>query len=119
MTAEPGSKSLLARSQGWDFGFAQRKQANVIVGLRPNYYSARLKSDLGFPRYRRFRLANTGAAAQPDHAPGAGPSIKLARIAQTVRCGDIPRYRGPNHFGIQTKLGNNAAIRLGRKKQGR
>jgi|ERR1700686_78070 hypothetical protein len=44
----------------------------VIVGLRSNYYSARLKSDLGFPLDRRFRLANIGGATQPDYALGAG-----------------------------------------------
>src|SRR5882762_6155145 len=57
-----------------------------------------LKSDLGFPRDRRFRLANTAATTQPDNAPVAGPSIKLARIAQAARCTAKPRYRGPQPF---------------------
>jgi hypothetical protein len=30
-----------------------------------------------------------------------------------------PRYRGPNHFGSQTKLGGNGAVRHGRTRLGR
>src|SRR5712671_3217744 len=102
MTAEPGSEILQAAVSKGEPGFAQPKQAWVdcvtLSSACAQTIIWRLKSDLGYPRDRRFRLANTGATTQPDHALGAGPLIKLARIAQTVRCTAKPRYRGPQPF---------------------
>src|SRR5882762_7385545 len=66
MTAGRGSEILLARSREWNFGFAQRKH---------------LKSDLGFARDRRFRLANQER-----------PLSRVTREALTRRssCADCP-----------------------------
>src|SRR6267378_1090379 len=95
MTAGPGSEILLARSREWNFGFAQRKH---------------LKSDLGFARDRRFRLANQERPLSRVTREALARRSSLRGLPNQSAAGTNPGIESPNHFGSQTKPGSNGAI---------
>jgi hypothetical protein len=120
MIAGPPSEILLARLQGWNFGFAQRKHAYRYRRLmRSNYYSARPKSDLVLPRDRRFGLAKQVGLLNPITRQALARRSSLRGLPKQSAAGTNQGIEAPNHFDSQTKLGNNGAIRLGRTRLGR
>jgi hypothetical protein len=99
MTTEPGREvfqAAVSKSGIW-VCTTQTSLSNVVVSLRSNFIQ-RLKADLGDPETGGLDWPNTTGIIRPDYALGAGPSIELAPIAQTVRCSTKPRYRGTQPF---------------------